>query len=70
MIGASRFFWMCAGGESTLPKGHIRTGGDKWACPVPPDHFSNLDDLWLTLQEFMRFCNIAEPPFIKRGLFI
>jgi len=60
------------GEEVGSPHLHLyREGyGDKWACPVPPDHFSNLDDLWLTLQEFMRFCNIAEPPFIKRGLFI
>lgn len=43
--------------------------GDKWAFPVPPDSFSNLHDLWLTLEDFMRFCNVTEPPIFKRGLF-
>ncbi len=43
--------------------------GDKWTFPVPADHFRNLDDPWLTLDDFMRFCNITEPPLIKRGLF-
>ena len=43
--------------------------GDKWAFPVPPKHFSNLADPWLTLEDFMRFCNVTEPPFIRRGLF-
>lgn len=43
--------------------------GDKWAVPVPGDRFSNMSDLWQTLQDFMRFCNITEPPIIDRGLF-
>lgn len=59
------------GEEVGSPHLHLyREGyGDKWAYPVPPDRFSNLDDPWLTLEDFMRFCNIAEPPFIRRGLF-
>ena len=43
--------------------------GDKWAFPVPSDRFSNLSDPWLTLADFMRFCNIVDPPAIRRGLF-
>lgn len=43
--------------------------GDKWAFPVPPDSFSNLDDPWLTFTDFMRFCNIIQPPFIQQELF-
>ncbi len=43
--------------------------GDRWAFPVPSDDFSNLDDPWTTLEEFMRFCNVAEPPLFRRGLF-
>ena len=43
--------------------------GDKWAYPVPSDRFSNLPDAWLTLEDFMQFCNIIEPPFFQRGLF-
>lgn len=59
------------GEEVGSPHLHLyREGhGDKWAYPVPADHFSNLNDPWQTLEDFMRFCNIAEPPFIRRGLF-
>ena len=59
------------GEEIGSPHLHLyREGyGDRWAYPVPLDHFSNLDNLWLTLEEFMRFCNIGEPPFIRQGLF-
>ena len=42
---------------------------DKWAFPIPTNHFSHLTDPWETLQDFMRFCNVIEPPFIRRGLF-
>ena len=43
--------------------------GDRWANPVPSDRFANLDDPWQTLEDFMRFCNVVEPPVILRGLF-
>ena len=43
--------------------------GDKWAFPVPEDHFADLDDRWKTLEDFMHFCNVVEPPVIRRGLF-
>lgn len=39
--------------------------GDKWAFPVPPERFRNLNDLWLTLGDFMAFCNIVDPPDIR-----
>ena len=42
--------------------------GDKWAFPIPGDYFSNLQDLWQMLEDFMRFCNIVEPPDIRRGV--
>ena len=42
--------------------------GDKWARPVPDENFSNLDDPLKMLEDFMRFCNITEPPIIQRGL--
>jgi len=59
------------GQEITSPHLHIyREGyGDKWAIPVPVDRFRNLSNLWNTLDDFMRFCNIIEPPIIERGLF-
>jgi len=59
------------GEEILSPHLHIyKEGyGDKWAIPVPTDRFPNMDDLWKTLEDFMRFCNITEPPFIEKGLF-
>ena len=43
--------------------------GDKWAYPVPPDKFPNLNDPYMTLKDFMLFCNIVVPPVIHWGLF-
>lgn len=59
------------GEEIGSPHLHLyREGyGDKWAYPVPGADFPNLDDPWLTLADFMRFCNIVQPPVIRRGLF-
>jgi hypothetical protein len=57
--------------EVPSPHLHIyREGyGDKWAVPVPADRFSDLNDLWQTLTDFMEYCNITQPPFIVKGLF-
>jgi hypothetical protein len=57
--------------EVSSPHLHIyREGyGDKWAVPVPPERFPDTLDLWELLQDFMRFCNIVEPPYIEKGLF-
>jgi len=57
--------------EIPVPHLHLyREGyGDKWAVPVPADRFSNLADIWVTLEEFMRFCSVTQPPYIERGLF-
>jgi len=43
--------------------------GDKWAVLAPEAHYSNLDDLYRTLEDFMPHCNIVEPPKIQPGLF-
>ena len=43
--------------------------GDKWAYPPPSDRFAHLDDPWRTLEDFMQFCNVVEPPIIRQGLF-
>lgn len=60
--------------DEEVPSPHLhvyREGyGDKWALPVPPKNFTDLKDPWLTLGDFMRFCNIVEPPRIRRGLFL
>ncbi len=57
--------------EIPCPHLHVyREGfGDKWAFPVPPDQFQRLSDLSGTLDDFMRYCNITQPPRIVRGLF-
>jgi len=44
--------------------------GDKWAVPAPTNKFSDPSDLWLTLRDFMSYCNITKLPFIERGLFV
>jgi hypothetical protein len=57
--------------EMPAPHLHVyREGyGDKWAIPVPADRFTATSDLWRTLEEFMRYCNITQSPRIERGLF-
>lgn len=57
--------------EVGCPHLHVyREGyGDKWATPIPADRFPRPGDLWGTFEAFMRFCNIATPPYIERGLF-
>lgn len=59
------------GEEITTSHLHIyREGyGDKWAIPVPYDRFHMNDSLWTILEDFMRFCNITQPPHIKKGIF-
>lgn len=57
--------------EIPCPHLHLyREGyGDKWAMLVPVDQFARTNDLLGTLQDFMTFCNVIEPPFIEGGLF-
>ena len=43
--------------------------GDKWAYPLPPGKFENLDDLHQTFDDFLAECNVVEPPRIQAGLF-
>ena len=59
------------GQEIASPHLHLyREGyGDKWAASVPVESFPDTSDLWRLLDDFMRFCNITEPPSIQRGLF-
>ena len=59
------------GEEIASPHLHIyrEDFGDKWAHSVPADSFPNTQDAWRTLNDFMRFCNIVEPPVFNRGLF-
>ena len=57
--------------EIPCPHLHLyREGyGAKWAMPVPADKFPNLDNLWQTFGDFLKFCNVVDPPTINRGLF-
>jgi hypothetical protein len=57
--------------EIACPHLHLyREGyGDKWAVPAPVGQFRRISNLWGTLEDFMRFCNITQPPHIDRGLF-
>lgn len=59
------------GEEIVCPHLHLyrEAFGDKWAVPIPIGRFSNIADLWQTLHDFMKYCNIIEPPNIQRGLF-
>lgn len=58
------------GKEIPCPHLHVyREGfGDKWAFPSP-SHFTNHEDSYHTLVEFMKFCNIVTKPPILRGLY-
>lgn len=44
--------------------------GDRWAYPLPPEHFTDPSDAWQTLREFFAYCRIVEPPTIERGVLI
>jgi len=59
------------GEEIGPPHLHLYREGfaDKWAVPAPPDRFANLSDPWGTVEDFMRYCSVVEPPLIRRGLF-
>lgn len=59
-------------GESIgCPHIHVyREGfGDKWASPLPDSFLANGSDALSIMDEFFRFCNVVEPPQIRRGLF-
>ena len=60
--------------DEEIPSPHLhiyRQGyGDKWAMPLPVERFHNITDIWQLLEDFMKFCNITEPPFIDKGLFL
>ena len=55
------------GEEIPTPHLHVyrEDYADKWAIPVPADHFLSINDEWTTLNDFMRYCNITEAPNIQ-----
>ena len=60
------------GEELSCPLLHTYRAGfaDKWAVPAPTTHFPRTDDVWASLEDFMRFCQITEIPFIEKELFL
>lgn len=60
------------GSELSCPHLHLyKEGyGSKWAYPIPSETFGDTSDVWETLLDFMRFCNITEPPIINKVLLI
>lgn len=58
------------GTEVPCPHLHMyREGyGDKWAYPVPAGQFPNLTDIWLSMHDFMAYCNVVDPPLFQGGL--
>jgi len=46
------------------PHLHLYAEGfmDKWAIPAPNDEFPDTINLYKTLQDFFRYCNVVEPP--------
>ena len=60
------------GKDVPVPHLHIYCEGygDKWAIPVPANRFRTTDDVWMSFEDFLRFCNITKPPNIDPGLFI
>jgi hypothetical protein len=59
------------GTEVPAPHLHVyrEDYGDKWATPLPTDRFTDSDNLWRLLEDFMRYCNITRPPIIEKDLF-
>jgi hypothetical protein len=60
------------GEEVGCPHLHVyREGhGDKWAVALSEEAFSDPDDRWALLQDFVRYCSIIEAPLIRRRLFV
>ena len=58
------------GQEILAPHLHVYREGfaDKWAVPALAYNFGNMADPWQTLQDFMRYCNVTDPPNIRREL--
>ena len=57
--------------EVPCPHLHLYREGynDRWAFPVPPNHFRDLTNRNITFEDFMRFCNVTLPPIFRDGLF-
>lgn len=47
---------------------YVEDFNDRWAIPAPIERFPNVNDLYVTMYDFFRYCNIVEPPTIQGGL--
>jgi len=59
------------GEEVPCPHVHLyREGfGDKWAYALPQEVFPDPGNLWVTLDNFLAYCNVTQAPTILRGVF-
>ena len=49
---------------------HYREGyADKWAVDLPEGVFSNLNDHWQTLHDFMEYCSVKKKPNFRKEIF-
>lgn len=55
--------------DEEVPAPHLhlyREGyGDKWAIPVPPDKFRDVDNPQRLFEDFVKYCNITRMPSIQ-----
>lgn len=60
------------GEEIPSPHLHIyREGyGDKWAIRVPINSFTEIENIRVTFDDFLRYCNVTVPPHIEWPLFL
>lgn len=58
------------GKELPCPHLHIYVEGfmEKWAIPAPLDKFKNMGDLFLTISDFFKYCNVTNPPIINKSI--
>lgn len=58
------------GAEIPCPHLHLyrEDYADKWAIPAPSIAFSDPSELWQTLEDFMRYCNVTKTPLIQKAL--
>ena len=42
--------------------------GDRFAIPIPREIFTDPADSYITIQEFMNYCNIIHKPIISKGI--
>lgn len=60
------------GVEIPSPHLHLFREGfaDKWAQPLPAEHFTHLSDPWALFEDFLQLCNVTIPPVFDRELFV